>query len=440
MTLELARGMRDIQRQDALLREYITNTITRLFQRYGFAPLDTPIIEKYDVLSAKFAAGEESDAMGETYTLQDNGGRELGLRFDLTVPLARYVGMNRTLRLPFKRYQIGKVYRDAPIKYGRYREFTQCDADIIGSKSMLADATCILLALDVYTELGVDVKIKVNNRTLLTELMSTNGIETTRADSLIMTIDKLDKIGIDGVLDEAKNKGFETDTVKKIVDLISMKGTNEEKLSFFKNMLPESKGIEELNELFSFVDNDDVVFEPTLARGLGYYTGTVYEIFSKTDDSIGSLGGGGRYDDLIGNYLSNDGTSTTNSFSAVGVSFGLDRIVDVLKQLQDTSFVLKTVDLFIVPLGTEKESFDIAKQLRNEGISVDVDMMGRGPSKNFKYADKQDIPFVAIIGEDEIKANTITIKELADGNEKQYSLEDCISFFKRRTDQRKSDK
>ncbi|MFW6378845.1 MAG: histidine--tRNA ligase, partial [Nanoarchaeota archaeon] len=358
MKLECARGVRDIDPQDQLIREKIITEFKTIFSRYGFIPLDTPIIERYDILSAKFAAGEESDAMSEVYTLKDNGNRELGLRFDLTLPLARYVGMNKNLKLPFKRYQIGKVYRDAPIKTGRYREFTQCDVDIVGTEDMLAEATCINVAIDAYKSVGIDVKIQVNNRSFLTSLMESNDIPAQKMDSLIMTLDKLDKIGVEGVIKESKEKGLDEDVVSKIIDLISVKGSNAEKLSFFRNMLPNNEGLQELEDLFGYFNNDDPIeFTPTLARGLGYYTGTVFEVVDMHGRLDSSIGGGGRYDNMIGNYL-----ERKQDFPAVGISFGLDRIVDVIKKLQGTDEKRTRTELFIVPISTRKESFAIAQR------------------------------------------------------------------------------
>lgn len=429
--LDTARGVRDINPSEEMLRENITDNFKKIFARYGFVPLNTPIIERYDVLSAKFAAGEESDAMSETYTLKDNGNRDLGLRFDLTVPLSRYVGMNRTIKMPFKRYQIGKVYRDAPIKEGRYREFTQCDVDIVGSKDMLADATCINVAIDAYKSVGVDVQIQVNNRKFFIDLMLKEGVSEGKAASLMMSIDKLDKLGQDGVLNDAKEKGFNEDVVLKILNLLNTQGSNEEKILIFENMLPGNEGLEELKELLSYFPNSNVVFTPTLARGLGYYTGTVFEVYANENKSIGAVGAGGRYDNLIGSYLSgslnsDSQSANTRSFPAVGISFGLDRVVDVLKKLNKAPEQKSRTKLFIVPLGTKKESLEIAQKIRSAGINVDIDLMNRGPSKNFQFADSQGIPFVAVIGEDELRDNVISLKELATRNEEKISVEELI--------------
>jgi histidyl-tRNA synthetase len=428
MQLDTAKGMRDILPKEALYRENIVATMQAVFQRYGFVALDTPIVERYDVLSAKFAAGEESDAMSETYTLKDNGDRELGLRFDLTVPLARYVGMNRTIKMPFKRYQIGKVYRDAPIKLGRYREFTQCDVDIVGSKSLLADATCIQIALEIYGALSVDAIIGVNNRKFLTTLFVSQGIAQDKVESAMMSIDKLDKQSVDAIIAETTQKGLPEDAIRKIIDLLSLQGTNEEKIEFFTGVLgKEDEGLAELKTLLAyFPDDARVRFVPTLARGLGYYTGTVFEVYSKDRPDIGAISAGGRYDNLIAGYLGSAGQNTDRAYPAVGISFGLDRIVDVLNQLDKLALTTTTTKLFIAPIGTQKESFAIAQQFRDAGINTDIDMMNRGPSKNFAYADSVGIPFVLVIGENELRDNIVTLKDLRTGNEEKLTVADAI--------------
>jgi histidyl-tRNA synthetase len=431
MKLETARGMRDIPPEDEMLREEVVAKFTKIFTSYGFVPLNTPIIERYDVLSAKFAAGEESDAMSETYTLKDNGGRDLGLRFDLTVPLSRYVGMNRTMKLPFKRYQIGKVFRDAPIKHGRFREFTQCDVDIVGSKKPIADATCIEIGLKVYESVHLPVQIRVNNRKFLVELLEKNGISTDNADSIIMSIDKLDKIGKDGVLEEIESKGFDSSKVQAVLDLIlSSTGSNDEKIASFENALGETQGLKELKEVLAyFKDQENVIFDPTLARGLGYYTGTIFEV-EATDKSVGSIGGGGRYDKMIDGYL-NDGKEVTQPrFPAVGISFGLDRIVEVLKKLKLVESKQSKTQLLIVPMKTEAECFTIADRIRSQGINVDVDVMGRNLGKNFSNADELNIPFVAVVGENELAENKISIKDMSTGEKSLLTVDEVVSLIK----------
>jgi histidyl-tRNA synthetase len=422
MELDTAKGMRDILPEEQMMREDIKRKFETLFSSYGFVPLDTPLIERYDILSAKFGAGEESDAMSETYRLKDNGGRELGLRFDLTVPLSRYVGMNRTLKLPFKRYQFGTVYRDAPIKEGRYREFTQCDVDIIGSKNMVADATCIAIAKKAYEQLGVAVQIKVNNRKFLFSLLIANGIPEDKVESAVMSIDKLDKYDKETILKETTQKGLDEDAVRKVIDLINVQGSNEEKLTFFENMLKDNEGLQELRDVLSyFPDDADVVFLPTLARGLGYYTGTVFEVVDASGTLDSSIGGGGRYDKLIGNYL-----SMNKDYPAVGFSFGLDRIVYVLKKLGNIAEQKTRVQVLVVPMNTVKESFSIAQELRTSGLNVDIDMMGRGLSKNLTNANALGIPYAVIVGENELAAGKVMVKDLKTGESELLTIKQVL--------------
>ena len=436
MELDTAKGTRDIEPREQAAREYITNVLVSVFKSYGFQALDTPLIERRDVLAAKFAAGEESDALKETYTLEDNGGRELGLRFDLTVPLSRYIAMNRTLKLPFKRYQIGKVYRDAPVKVGRYREFTQMDVDIIGSKDLSADLTCLQLALDGYTKIGLDVTIKVNNRTFLQELMNSYGIDEQKFPTVVVTVDKLDKIDREGVAKELIDKGVAESSVNKLLDELSTDGSNEEKLSYFQNKMcaadnPEiSNGIDQLKKLFSLLNDGRLVFDPTLVRGLGYYTGTVFEVFDATGKLKESIGGGGRYDKLIGEYLANSGINSDRDYPAVGMSFGIDRIIDVLKMNDALPAQATATQVFVIPMNTNEESFALAKQLREQGVAVDMDMMNRGLSKNLNNCNAQQIPFALIVGEDELASGKFTLKNLVEGNEEQLTIEEIASKVK----------
>ncbi len=422
MLLENAKGTRDIPPEDQILRQEVIEIVQTIFEKYGFVPINTPIIERYDVLSVKFAAGEESDAMQETYKLKDNGNRDLGLRFDLTVPLARYIGSNPVLKMPFKRYQIGTCYRDAPIKFGRYREFTQCDADIIGSEDMLSDATCLQMALELYTKLNINAKIKVNNRKLFKTIISSLGVKENKIESAMMSLDKLDKLSLKEVEKELKEKNVKID-VKKFLE-IKNKSLLEMEKSF-----PNDEGLKEIKELFSYFDSDKIVFDPVLARGLSYYTGTVFEVYSPELDS--SLAGGGRYDNLISGYLcgGKQNAESGKSFPAVGISFGLDRIVDVIKQLRKVETKIK-VQLFVIPMGTKKESFDIANKFRAAGINTDMDLMNRKLDKNMKYAQSLNIPFIAVIGENEIKSGKISLKDMDKRETYEVTIKEAIKQLK----------
>ncbi|MBW3020485.1 ATP phosphoribosyltransferase regulatory subunit, partial [Candidatus Woesearchaeota archaeon] len=309
MNLDRAKGTRDFPPEEKILRDKVIDKIKVIFEKYGFSPLETPTLARYDVMTAKGGMGEDSDAYKETFSLEDNGGRKLGLRFELTFQLARFIGMNPQIKLPFKRYQIGNVFRDGPIKAGRYREFTQCDADIVGSNKQIADAEILALITDVFKELDLDVSLDVNNRKLLSEIMTYAGIPEDQQGSALISIDKLKKVGEKGVREELEERGINDDAITKVFEIIEIEGSNEEKLNKIKGVIGECEAISELEELFSLVKdfNITISFEPTLARGLGYYTGTVFEVIPNDTSIVNcSLAGGGRWDKMVGKYLGNE--------------------------------------------------------------------------------------------------------------------------------------
>jgi len=285
MKLQNTKGTRDFPAEEKIVRDKIESTLIEVFRLYGFYPVDTPIIEDYSLLSAKCGAGEESDALKEIYTFSDQGKRKLGLRFELTLSTARFVAMNPTLKMPFKRYQIGQVFRDGPVKLGRYREFTQCDVDIFGTKSMLADAECVSVGLTSVKKLGFDAYIEINNRKLLNGLIIEAGISEKKAESIIITIDKLKKQGENEVRKELEQKGIKDDAIAKLLSFFNTTGTNEEKLKTINGIINNEvgkEGLKEIEEVLSYLSKEEkknVVFLPSLARGLGYYTGTVSRAF-----------------------------------------------------------------------------------------------------------------------------------------------------------------
>lgn len=414
MELMTARGMRDFSPSDMIIRNNVINSLTRVFERYGFSPLETPVIERYDVLSAKFAAGEESDAMKETFKLRDQGERELGLRFDFTVPFARFIGMNPTLNMPFKRYQLGPVFRDGPIKLGRYREFWQCDVDTAGSNSMLADAECILLALDAFKELKIDAFLVINNRKLLQGLLLDSGVPQDKLSSAIIAIDKMDKIGESGVKEELSDRGISSEIIDRILESFSVRGNNKEMLGQVEKTVKSDigkEGVRELKELLEYVDGPNVVLSLSLARGLSYYTGPVFEGYLRGSQITSSICGGGRYDKMIGMYL-----GSSKEIAAIGISFGLDVICEAMK-LAGAASQETVARVFIIPIGTQKECLKIATQLREAGVNTAVDIIGRGISKNMKYADAMKIPYVIIVGEDELKQKKVKLRDMKSGKE-----------------------
>ncbi len=421
MKTQIAKGVQDVPAEEKLIKNKVVDTLREVFERSGFAPLETPLLERYETLAAKFAAGEDSDALKEIFKLKDQGKRNLGLRFDLTVPLARYVAMNPTLKMPFKRYEIGSVFRDGPIKAGRMRQFWQCDADIIGTKSMLADAEIISLLEDGFNKLNLDVVIKVNNRKLLNGILEQAGIKN--KDEAIISIDKLAKIGVNGVSAELKEKRYKPKQIKQIFELIQEKIT----LKQLKNKIVTEEGkegIKELESVFSYLKQlgvKKVKFDVSLARGLAYYTGTVFEVFLKKGKITSSLAAGGRWDKMIGNFLGNN-----RIVPAIGASFGLVPIIESLKEKQE--FREKTPSqIYVIPIKTVKQSLEIVQNLRENGIKTDFDLNGRGMSKNLQYANALGIPYVLIIGERELKKGKVLLRDMQSGDEQLLSVKQVIT-------------
>lgn len=428
MKLETAKGVRDFPPEEKIIRQQIIDKLITVFERYGYSPLETPIIERYEVLTAKFAAGEESDALKETFKFEDQGKRKLGLRFDLTVPLARFISMNPKIKMPFKRYEIGRTYRDGPIKLGRYREFWQCDVDVVGCKDMLADAEIIKLSLDVFKELGFDAYIELNNRKLLNGILEYADIPKQKREQAIIAIDKLKKLSLAEVKKELKKQGISDDSIKKVVDVLETKGTNEQILSKLKKIINNKiglEGIEELEQIFYYLTPDetkDVKLNISLARGLAYYTGPVYEGFLRKSKISSSICGGGRYDDLIGLYLGGK-----EQYPATGISFGLEPITEAIKLTKEE--MVKTVSqVYIIPIKTTKEALEIAQKLRKASIKTDIDLLGRGLSKNLDYADKLKIPYVIIVGPKDLEENQVTIRNMKTGKEEKVLIKNIVEY------------
>jgi histidyl-tRNA synthetase len=408
MELQLPRGMRDFPPEEKILRDEVIYVLKGIFELYGFSPLETPIVERWEVLSAKYSGGEE--ILKETFKLTDQGGRQLGLRYDLTVPLARFVGMNPTIKRPFKRYQIGTVYRDGPIKKGRTREFYQCDADIVGSSSPLADAECVQLALDVFEKLGIDVEVKINNRKVLYELAQAAEIPEELTEAAILSLDKLEKIGPDGVLREMIERGIARVSAERF-----LLGAQD------REALKKGEGYRELEPVLSALQDPRVVWTPSLARGLSYYTGTIYEVYAKNSSVTGSLAAGGRYDNMIGQFLGG-----SEKIPAVGISFGLEPILEVLKEKHPNRIMRKTVtQVYVIPFKTLlAEGRAICQQLRRAGIKTDMDFSAKGISDGLKYANAYEIPFVVIVGPDEVAAGKVKLRDMRSGEEKLLTVDE----------------
>jgi len=427
MNIDTAKGVRDFPAEEKIIRNNMMKKIETVFENYGFNPLETPSFERLDVLAAKFGAGETSDAMKEIFSFQDQGKRKLGLRFDLTLPLSRFVAMNPNIKLPFKRYEIGRVFRDGPIKLGRYREFWQCDADIVGVKGTSAETELVLMALDVFKKINLDAYIEVNNRKLLNGILKTLKISADK-DKVIIILDKLSKIGLAGVEKELYELGVPKEKTKELTDIFDIRGTTSQILDKLEKRMNDSEGVEgikELRELFNALESkkENVKLNISLARGLSYYTGTVFEGFLKSNKIRSSICGGGRYDNMIGLFSNN------KSFPAVGISFGIEPITEFVK-ISKNNHKKSVTKVFVVPIKTFDKSLEIAQNLRSNGINTEIDLMDRGLSKNLSYANSFGIPFVVFVGEEELKQKKVKLRDTNTGKEELLTVDQIVKKLK----------
>ncbi|MPQ45809.1 histidine--tRNA ligase [Marinifilum sp. N1E240] len=443
----IPKGTRDFSPVEMVKRNYIFNTIKEVFQLYGFMPIETPSMENLSTLMGKY--GEEGDKLlfkvlnsGDFISkvrdeqLQEKNSVKLttkisekGLRYDLTVPFARYVVQHRNeISFPFKRYQIQPVWRaDRPQK-GRYREFYQCDVDVIGSNSLLNEVELIQIVDEVYRRLLLNVVVKLNNRKILAGIAEIIG-EAEKIVDITVAIDKLDKIGLDNVNKELVEKGISAKAIETLQPIILLAGTNNEKLAKLKELLASSeigmKGIEELETVFNYLNNLDVKTEVeldlTLARGLNYYTGAIFEVKSK-DMEFGSITGGGRYDDLTGIFGLKD-------VSGVGISFGADRIYDVMEQMEKfPEETAETTKVLFINFGEKEEKFclPILAKLRANGINSEIYPASQKMKKQMTYANNKNIPFVIMVGETEMEEGLVSLKDMDTGEQLKLTPDQLI--------------
>ncbi len=411
------RGMRDILPDKMLLRQYVIGEVERVFQRFGFEPLQTPVLEMRETLMGKY--GEEAEKL--IYDARHREGKEdLSLRYDLTVPLTRIVAMYPELVKPFKRYQIAPVWRAERPQKGRYREFYQCDVDIVGSKSMLADAEIVNVIYSVLKQLGFkSFVIKINNRKILTGIGQYAGVPNEMLGGLYRSIDKLAKIGPDGVREELKQNDIPVKVIDKMIDLIAIPSDAFGELRERLGDIPIAReGLDELEQLATFLGDAGVPranyqFDFAMVRGLAYYTGPIYETLV-TEPKIGSLTGGGRYDELIGLF-------SDKSLPVTGTSFGIERIIDVMDELaMYPASIGKTVSqVFVTVFSSDLvgSSIRIANELRAAGINTELGLEWDGLGKQLKYAAAKAIPLAVIVGPDEAGARKATLRDMNSGEQ-----------------------
>jgi histidyl-tRNA synthetase len=453
----IPKGTRDFSAVEVVKRNHIFNTISTVFKKYGYQEIQTPTMENLSTLTGKY--GDEGDklifkvlnsgdylAKVPSAKLESHNSQlltseisEKALRYDLTVPFARYVVMHRNeISFPFKRYQIQPVWRaDRPQK-GRYREFYQCDADVVGSESLINEAEFVLIYQEALSRLGLkDFTVKINNRKILSGIAEIIGKPELIID-MTVAIDKLDKIGIDGVTKELIERGFTPSDINILNPIINKSGSNEEKLKSLRSVLASSeiglKGISEIETIFSYLDKFSILntqysilnleLDITLARGLNYYTGAIFEV--KTNEvAMGSIGGGGRYDDLTGMFGLND-------LTGVGISFGADRIYDVLEELNlfpETGLDNTKVLISNFDSSAENYALPLLQQLRNSDINAEIYPYSAKLKKQMSYADDKNITFVIIIGSEEMETGLLSLKNMKTGEQRKLTDEQIIAYL-----------
>lgn len=448
----IPKGTRDFLPEQMLRRQFVIETVKSIFEKYGYQPLETPSIEKLEVLSGKY--GEEGDQLIfkilkrgtdlenigksiDSYTVKNPSELvDFALRYDLTVPLCRVIAMYQNeIALPFKRYQIQPVWRGDRPQRGRYREFYQCDIDTIGSKSIMVDAENIALVDEILSTLGFEkFKIRINNRKILTGIAEYVGL-IEKENDISIAIDKLDKIGIDGVKEELKRRGIPEDAVTRLLSVLEIKGKPESVLAQIKDILTNSEagsaGVAEIEQLIENIKAMNVTPEHFaidlyLARGLSYYTGPIYESIV-SEPNIGSLTGGGRYDELVGMFLG-------KNIPASGTTIGLERIIYVMTQL-DMIPETKTKSQVLVTLFSEemrKSSMSTVQNLRSNNINAEIFFDPKNLKKQFNYANQKNIPFVIVIGPDEAKEDKVSVKEMKTGTQTIIQRSELVDFLRKR--------
>lgn len=415
------KGTTDYLPEEQILRNKIIDTLKNTFEVYGYMPLKTPILNYYDLLSYKYE--DDAEILNETYKLTDQGNRNLGLRYDLTIPFCKVIALNKDLHMPFKRYEIGKVFRNGPVKLGRLREFYQCDVDVVGIDSRMIEVEQLIMAKKIFDKLNIDVLIKWNNRKLMSGLIIECGISQDLIDKVISIIDHMEKISQEEMLNEFNKIGINSSKAIELLDIFKL-SINEYNICFgstTNDLIQE--GLKEINEIALLLKRHDLekntCFTPTLARGLSIYTGIVFEFFDKKKRITSSLGGGGRYNKIITEFIDNG-----NIYPACGLSFGLEPIYAILKDDERNN---NLIDCLIIPMETECESLELATILRDNGVKVSIEMNKRKIKKSFEFANKNNVRYVIVVGSDEIKQGKYSLKDMETGNQELLTAEEIIN-------------
>ena len=423
MKIQNVKGGYDFLPKEQKIRDYINGIIIKNFKEYGFDNIETPILCYYDMLADKY--DENNDILKEIYRLSDQGNRNLGLRYDLTVPFAKFIALNKNnITFPFKRFEISKVFRDGPVKVGRDREFTQCDADVVGIKGQYIEAELLSLFVKTFKELDIDIYIKYNSRNLMTGLIIQSNVSEDLVPNVTTVIDKKDKLSYQEFNKMLLDIGLNNDQIASLNNYFNLDLNELVNIDNKNNYI--DKGLEEVRNLYNILNelnlSDICKFDITLARGQNYYTGNVFEVYDKEQRIKGSIAAGGRYDKMIGNFIG-DG----EEYPTVGISFGLSSIYEIVKsRFEDEK---SDTLVYIIPMDTRIDSIKIANEIRNNGYIVEVELNDRKLKKSMEYANKNKIKYVIIIGTNEIENKILNIKNMYTGDSKSIKIEDINEYI-----------
>ncbi|WP_040950888.1 histidine--tRNA ligase [Gorillibacterium massiliense] len=422
--MQNVKGTYDFFGKDQALRKKVQNTLAEVFELYDFDGMDSAILNERELLTAKYAGGDE--IVKEMYQLTDQGERKLGLRYDLTIPFAKVVAQNPGLIFPYKRYEIGKVFRDGPVKRGRLREFLQCDVDVVGIPGPEAEAELMQVAVEGFARLEIPIILRWNNRRFLGDVLEAVGVQPEDKLSVMLTLDKLEKIGRGGVLQELADKKLDAQAVSALAEMMEMENPTFERLSSIY-AIRETKGAQEVLRLQALLHKlgleETCRFDPFLSRGLSFYTGTIYEIFDASGSLSSSLGGGGRYDAIIGTLVGREDLP----YPAVGISFGMEAIMALLA---DRNVETPKADVTVIPIGdTAAAALQTAALLRSGGIRTSVEVTGRKLKNALATASTRGTQYVILIGEDEVAAGMLRLKDMNAGTERVLPLEEAVHIL-----------
>ena len=424
LKIQNLKGTTDYLPEEQVLRDKITNNLKQIFETYGYMPIKTPILNKYDLLSYKYE--DDAEILNETYKLTDQAERKLGLRYDLTIPFCKVIALNKDLRMPFKRYEIGKVFRNGPVKLGRMREFYQCDVDVVGIDSRMIEIEQLIMVKKAFDKLNIDIVIKWNNRKLMSGLIKYCNIDDNSIDKVISIIDHMQKVSNRELIAEFEKNNISNDKAIEILDIFKL--TLDEYNSKFENtdISLIREGLSEINEINSLIKefnlSDCTLFSPTLARGLSIYTGIVFEFFDKKLRITSSLGGGGRYDKIITDFIDNG-----EKYPACGLSFGLEPIYAILKEEISKSSL---IDCLVIPMNQDIEALKLTTKLRENNIKAVLEMNKRKIKKSFELANKENIKYVIVVGEDEVAQKKYSLKNMETGNQELLSCDEIVDVIK----------